>query len=290
MAGKVTKKRKQQKKANIPMTTMSLPRFRVLEGEAGKKPKKRKREKGSFPVWGIILLVVLVLLAGITAAAYWYITANYTVTNVYVEGNVHYSNEEIMDMVMSGRYGNNSLILSLKYRDKSIEGIPFVEKMDVSVLDPHTVKIEVYEKALAGYVEYLDRYLYFDKDGIVVESSPEKTKGIPMVTGLTFDHVVLYQALPVENPEIFSEILSITQLVNKYNLIVHRIFFGSDNSLTLYFENVKAAFGNSGNLEEKVMELQYILPELTGKSGTLRMENYTEETKTITFEPDSQTE
>lgn len=51
------------------MTTMSLPRFRVLEGEAGKKPKKRKREKGSFPVWGIILLVVLVLLAGITAAA-----------------------------------------------------------------------------------------------------------------------------------------------------------------------------------------------------------------------------
>ena len=91
------------------MTTMSLPRFRVLEGEAGKKPKKRKREKGSFPVLGIILLVVLVLLAGITAAAYWYITANYTVTNVYVEGNVHYSNEEIMDMVMSGRYGNNSL-------------------------------------------------------------------------------------------------------------------------------------------------------------------------------------
>ena len=230
--------------------------------------------------------MVLVLLAGITAAAYWYITANYTVTNVYVEGNVHYSNEEIMDMVMSGRYGNNSLILSLKYRDKSIEGIPFVEKMDVSVLDPHTVKIEVYEKALAGYVEYLDRYLYFDKDGIVVESSPEKTKGIPMVTGLTFDHVVLYQALPVENPEI----LSITQLVNKYNLIVDRIFFGSDNSLTLYFENVKAAFGNSGNLEEKVMELQYILPELTGKSGTLRMENYTEETKTITFEPDSKTE
>lgn len=288
MAGKGTKKRKTQKKVNIQTTTAPLPGFRVLEGEAGKKPKKQKREKGSFPAGGIILIAVLVLLAGIAAAAYWYITANYTVTNVYVEGNVHYSNEEIMDMVMSGRYGNNSLILSWKYRDKSIEGIPFIEKMDVSVLDPHTVKIEVYEKALAGYVEYLDRYLYFDKDGIVVESSTEKTKGIPMVTGLSFDHVVLYQVLPVEDPAVFSEILSITQLVNKYNLIVDRIFFGSDNSLTLYFENVKADFGNSGNLEEKVMELQYILPELTGKSGTLRMENYTEETKTITFEPDSQ--
>jgi cell division protein FtsQ len=174
----------------------------------------------------------------------------------------------------------------MKYRNKSMENIPFVEKMDISVLDPHTVKIEVYEKALAGYVEYLDRYMYFDKDGIVVESSSETTKGIPMVTGLSFDHVILYQALPVENPEIFNEILSITQLVNKYDLSVDRIYFGMDDTLTLYFDDVKAAFGAGENLEAKVMELQYILPELEGKSGTLRMENYTEETKTITFEPD----
>ena len=219
-------------------------------------------------------------------AGYYYITTNYTVTTVYVEGNVHYSNEEIMEMVMEGRYGHNSLFLSLKYKDKSIEDIPFIEKMDVSVLDPHTVKIEVYEKALAGYVEYLDRYLYFDKDGIVVESSTEKTKGIPMVTGLSFDHVVLHQPLPVEDDTVFGEILSITQLVNKYDLSVDRIFFGADKTLTLYFENVKAAFGTGENLEAKVMELQYMLPELKGKSGTLRMENYTEETKTITFEPD----
>ena len=34
------------------------------------------------------------------------------------------------------------------------------------------------------------------------------------------------------------------------------------------------------------MELQYMIPSLEGKSGTLRMESYTEETKTITFEPD----
>ena len=39
-------------------------------------------------------------------------------------------------------------------------------------------------------------------------------------------------------------------------------------------------------LEEKVMQLQYMLPTLTGKSGVLRMENYSEETKTFTFEPD----
>ena len=85
---------------------------------------------------------------------------------------------------------------------------------------------------------------------------------------------------------IFQDILNITQLVNKYKLSVNRIYFGSDDTLTLYFEEVKASLGRRENLEEKIMELQYMIPSLEGKSGTLRMENYTEETKTITFEPD----
>ncbi len=244
-----------------------------------------RNHKSLFIIGGMLFVLILAL-----AGAYSYIITNYTVTTVYVEGNVHYTNEEIIDMVMEGRYGNNSLLLSLKYKDKSIVGVPFVEKMDVSVENPHTIKIEVYEKALAGYVEYLERFMYFDKDGIVVESSFEKTEGIPMVTGLTFDHVILHEPLPVEDEGIFASILSITQLVNKYNLSVDRIYFGSDSSLTLYFDGVRVALGTGQNLDEKVMKLQYMLPELDGMTGTLRMENYTEETKNISFEPDQKSE
>ncbi len=237
--------------------------------------------KSLFIIGGMISFFIIVLLS-----AYFYVISNYTVTTVYVEGNIHYTNEEIMDMVMEGYYGDNSLLLSLKYKDKSIVGVPFIEKMDVSVEDPHTIKIEVYEKALAGYVEYLERYMYFDKDGVIVESSQEKTAGIPMVTGLSFDHIVLYEPLPVDDPAAFTSILNITQIVNKYSLSVDRIYFGSDGSLTLYFGNVRVALGSNSNLDEKLMKLQYMLPELEGRSGTLRMENYTEETKNTFFEPD----
>lgn len=272
MAKKKLKKKKQIKKVN---TRPVKKKEKVSAGEYV------SGHKSLFIIGGMLFALAAALIG-----AYAYIIANYTVTTVYVEGNVHYTDEEIIAMVMEGRYGNNSLLLSLKYKDKSIVGVPFVEKMDVSVENPHTIKIEVYEKALAGYVEYLERYMYFDKDGIVVESSLEKTAGIPMVTGLKFDHVILYEPLPVEDSEIFKSILSITQLVNKYNLSVDRIYFGSDHSLTLYFDNVKAALGTGDNLDEKIMRLQYMLPELTGKSGTLKMENYTEETKNISFEPD----
>jgi len=233
----------------------------------------------------IIGVMAAVLVAGLIGA-YSYVVTNYTVTTIYVEGNVHYTNEEVIGMVMEGHYGNNSLLLSLKYKDRSVEGIPFVEKMDVSVVDPHTIKIEVYEKTLAGCVEYLEKYMYFDKDGIVVESSDEKTAGVPMVTGFGFDHVILHEPLPVEDESIFRSVLNITQLVNKYNLTVDRIYFGSDDTLTLYFGEVRAALGEASNLDEKIMRLQDMLPSLTDKKGTLHMENYTEETKNISFEPD----
>lgn len=272
MAKKKAKKKKQVKKVN------TLPAKTKEEVSLGEYVRNHK----SLLIIGGMLTALFVILA----AGFYYIMTNYTVTTVYVEGNVHYTNEEIIGMVMEGRYRNNSLLLSLMYKDKGIEDVPFIEKMDVSVMDPHTIKIEVYEKALAGYVEYLERFMYFDKDGIVVESSLQKTEGVPMVTGLKFDHVIVHEPLPVEDPAIFASILNITQLVNKYNLSVDRIYFGSDGTLTLYFEEVRAALGAGDNLDEKIMKLQYMLPSLSGKKGTLHMENYTEETKKTSFEPD----
>ncbi len=266
-------------------------RLRVVPKTKAKKQQKKEvsfdgdsffmRHRSLFIIGGTLLLLAAALIF-----AFSYISENYTVTTVYVEGNIYYSEEEIIGMVTKGHYGNNSLFLSLKYKDKSVEGVPFVEKMDVSVLDPHTIKIEVYEKALAGYVEYLEKCMYFDKDGIVTEISEERTEGVPQVTGLSFDHVLLHEPLPVEDAGIFRSILNITQLVNKYNLSVDRIYFGKEGNLVLYFDNVKAALGTGDNLDEKIMRLQYMLPNLEGKSGTLRMENYTEETKNTSFEPD----
>ena len=269
-------KKQRKKKANKKINTKV-----VKKKEKSSILEYMRGHKSLFIIGAMAVALFLGLIC-----AYRYVIANYTVTTVYVEGNVHYTNEEIIEMVMEGYYGNNSLLLSMKYKDKSIVGVPFVEKMDVSVLDPHTIKIEVYEKAIAGYVEYLERYMYFDKDGIVVESSLEKTEGVPLVTGLNFDHVVLYEPLPVEDESIFRSILSITQLVNKYNLSTDRIYFGNDGTLTLYFGDVRAALGTDVNLDEKIMKLQYMLPELQGKKGTLRMENYSEDTKNISFELD----
>jgi cell division protein FtsQ len=269
------------------------PNLKLVKNEKQKpvrnrKKREEKQEKIRFDRTKrlLIMTIVSVCLLAALIGGYSYIIRNYTVTTVHVEGNVHYTNEEIMDMVMGGRYGNNSLYLALKYRDKGIDDIPFIQTMDVSIESKDTIRITVYEKALAGYVSYLGRYVYFDKDGIVVETSEEKTEGVPLVTGLQFDHVILHEPLPVEQPEVFDEILNITQQLAKYDLSADKIYFDSDYEVTLIFGEARISLGTNDDLDEKIMKLQYILPDLQGKSGVLDMREYSEDTKTYTFEQD----
>ena len=232
-----------------------------------------------------IILLVLLIAGGI---AYKYINDNYTVTNIYVTGNTHYTNDEIIDMVLDDKPSHNSLFLSLKYRDKSIENIPFIEKVDVDIVSKDTIRINVYEKAIAGYFAHLGRYMYFDRDGIVVESSYETSDEVPQVMGLKFDYIIMYEKLPTPNEEIFEEILDITQLLSKYNLKADRIFFDSEYNVYLYFDNVEVSLGTRDFIDEKIIQLQYILPELEGKNGILEMKDFDDGTKNITFEEKSQ--
>lgn len=243
--------------------------------------KKRDSVKKHHIIIGIIFFSLMLILV-----IYVYVINHYKITNVTVEGNVHYTSDEISQIVMTGQFGDNSLYLSMKYRNKSVDTIPFVETMDVTIVDSHSIKIRVYEKSLAGYIEYLGNYLYFDKDGIVVESSDIKTSSIPQVTGLTFDHVVLYDVLPVENEAVFNQILDITQLLEKYGIYADKIYFDSNYEMTLFFGSIKAAIGTNEYIDEKIMELKEILPNLEGKSGTIELENYTEDKENTTFKSD----
>jgi len=238
--------------------------------------KTRKRVK----------LLILLSMVAIMLGAFYYFLTTYTVKTVYVEGNVHYTKEEIEDMVMEGPLATNSVYLSLKYKNKTITDIPFIASMNVEVVSPDTIRIKVYEKALAGYVENLERYMYFDKDGTVVEISSVKTAGIPQITGLTFDYIVLNEKLPVDDEAIFYKILSVTKTLTKYKLSADRIHFDSKKNMTLFFEDVKVAFGSDELLDEKIMLLQTLLPELVGQSGTLNLQNYDENTASIPFTPD----
>lgn len=232
-------------------------------------------------VWMSVAAFMLICIAALA-----FLLLYFRVTKVEVIGNSHYTAEEIQDMVLTGGVKDNSILLSAKYRNKSIGDIPFIESMDVEVLGHNSIRIMVYEKSLAGCVTYLGNYMYFDREGIVVESASIATEGVPEITGLHFDYVQLYETLPVENEEVFKEILTLTQLLEKYEICADKIYFDPDMNVTLYFGQAKVRLGDDSHIDEKIMQLSVMVSAIEGKSGVLDMSDFSENTKTLTFEPD----
>ena len=230
-----------------------------------------------------IIRTAILAAAGILAAVFLFIYEFFQVKYVTVTGAAHYSDQEIADVVMDGFMGRNSFVLSLKYRHRKTPQIPFVETMDVDIIDHETIRITVYERAVAGYVKYLGKNMYFSRDGTIVESSDEVMRGVPEVLGLKFDSIMLYEKLPVEDEEVFGRVLNIVQTMEKYSLEADRIFFDEQSNMTIYFGNVKAELGQDEYTDEKISNISRILPVLNGREGTLVMENYTPENHYIAF-------
>lgn len=228
----------------------------------------------------LLILAVLALLAVLLLS----VAGSFRITEVTVTGNEYYTKEEIVDFVIEDGYKRNTLYLYLQYKYREHPVIPFIDTIEVSIDSPHSVTIRVYEKGIVGYVKYLGKNLYFDKEGIVVESSDEVMEGVPMIRGLSFDQLTMYQPLNVRDSGIFDTILDITKLLSKYELNPDEIRFGSADELFLQMGDVRVALGAGEHLDEKIARLKQLEPDLADKSGTLHMENYTDESTHISLE------
>lgn len=242
------------------------------------KRRKKKRRKIRFAVFLVFLLT-----AGLSALVIWQV---YRVGEVKVEGNEHYSKEQIEKFVLDDKYSWNSLYVYLKYRFMEMEQIPFVDTMEISLENPKTLKIFVYEKEIIGYlyIASIDQNVFFDKDGFVVETSKEMIEGIPRVDGLNCDQVVLYEKLPIEDKDILRSLLAASQSLKKNGIVPDEIQFGENGDLSLTYGDIKVLLGGGDKLTNKILRLSYILPQIEGKKGVLHVENWTENTTDIIFD------
>lgn len=247
------------------------------------KEERRRRKRRKLQLY--IFLTVTLLIA---LAAYIVIEV-FTVENVEVEGNEWYSSKQIEEMVLNDEYSWNSLYVTLKYRLVDIGEVPFVDAMEVSLDNPHTVRIKVYEKGILGYLylPLLGQNVYFDKDGFVVETSTNIIPDVPKVTGINCSEVVLYEKLPLEDESVLRLLLNLTQTLKKYDLEPDEIAFDAEEGAIVYYDNVRVIIGEEDNLSQKIINLAAVLQKMEGMgldSGTLHLENWSEESKDIVFD------
>ncbi len=239
--------------------------------------RRRHTKKKTNWKWIVVGILALgLLLFAVLAAAF------FRVEKVEVTGNSYYTESEIAELVMEE--SKNSLYLAFQYGYLGGKEIPFIDSVEISFVSPSHIQIRVYEKTMIGYVEYMGSNLYFDKDGTVVESSSEVLPGIPCIKGLKFDTLTLYQPLNVANENVFDILLSMTQMMKKYELEPDAITLKNESTeIVLTFQKVRIHLGTGENMDEKAARIKSLLPDLADKSGILHMEEYTNESTNISF-------
>ena len=223
----------------------------------------RRRKRKDIPIFGFLLFFLLILLLISTR-----------VNKITFLGNRQYSNKELEKLIFSEDLDYNSAYAFVKDKWKPHKTLPFVDRYELHWKNPFSLDIIVYEKNIVGYVEYMSGNLYFDGDGIVVESTKKKLPGIPKITGLKFSKVSLYKTLPVEDKAVFRDILNLSASLKAENLECDHIDYDAMSNATLYMGDIKVLLGNNEDMEQKLSSLKDILPALSGRKGTLDLTKY----------------
>ncbi|WP_461883019.1 cell division protein FtsQ/DivIB [Fusicatenibacter sp.] len=319
-----------------------------------RQKKNRKKQKNK----KIRILAGAVLGVGLAGALFFNV---FRIRNIQVAGNTRYTKDEIREMVADDKWMFNTVLLTTFHSKVDMSDIPFMNSVEFAFVNYDTIRIQVNEKKVVGYVEYEGQKVYFDKNGIVLEcvdeeqgtpsedtasdgvaldsSASDGTGGggsltseplvsesvssdrtasessasdgtlaadpiksarvttaefqptlsdVPLVNGLTFDHVTVNEQLPVEKPAVFRTMLALTRMTEKYSITPDSVEFTEEGSIILhYYGTVRILLGTDTALEEKMTRAAAILPSLSGLSGELHMEDYKDGDGSFVFSKDA---
>ena len=243
---------------------------------------RRKRRKKKILCIILTALLVVAFVAALGAVLIWKV---FVVKDVSVKGNEIYTDKQIEDWVLDEKYSWNSLYVYFENKLNKTEEIPFVDSLQIRLKSPQKLEITVVEKGILGYVYIpsLGKNAYFDKDGFVVELSSQVLDGVTKISGLSVESAELYKKLSIgDNSKLLRTLLNVTQLLKKYDRVPEMIYI-KDGNVWLIYGQIQVNLGGGTDLNEKILRMDQILPQLDGMSGTLHVETWSENNTDIYF-------
>ena len=243
--------------------------------------EQRKKKKKRFRIL-LTILVLLLLLAGLGAGIYFFAklkVVRFTGTKLYTE-------QELKPCIINDSYCWNTAYVFLKYQFKSADELPFIESMVVHLRGLEAIEVEVIEKEIVGYVyiPQTGQNAYFNKDGIVVEISSRILDKPAKVEGFELKLVEKDKKLPVEDTTVFKHLLSLGNILKKYDMVPKGIQIKESGDFMLQYDTASVLFGDTKQLNEKIVTLKQIMPHIKDQKGLLHMEDWKNKDSNITFE------
>ncbi len=242
------------------------------------KKKKEHKKNVAMVVTEIVLgVLILVVLLGIVTFGVC------TVENVEVEGSSIYSEEELQDKVLTGKYSNNVIFGTISSWFTPNNEIPFINSYKIKMAGLNTIKIVVDERTPFGYCVGEDsKYYYFDEDGNVSDIFDSSINNVTLWKDQKVSATDVGQKI-TDDEVALSNYLEVAKALKAKDIKAEYISVDKYGKITMGFDKMVVNFGLKKDLDKKIDRLSKLISEkkLDGHSGTLHLENYSSENTDI---------
>lgn len=200
----------------------------------------------------------------------------FRVKQVTIEGNTYYSQEEMAAMFQENIWEKNILSFWFLDRCSLTPELAFVREYEVTYPSVNEVHIKLYEKSIVAGIAYSNQYIYFDKDGMVLQSADRPVEGIPLFETKNLTTFTLYAKVQMEDEELLTQILNLANLFQHYHVSWDKVQFDSKNEAYLYIGEIKVSLGKKSNYDEEIAALSSVLEKMIKNKqvGEIDMRNY----------------
>jgi len=234
------------------------------------KNKKNKRKTKIIKWTSIIILLIIAILILLFSDLF-------NTKDIKVINNQKISSQEILHLSTLKIEENMFKMNKGKVID-NIKTNPYIENVKISRKLDGTVIIDVTERVATYMIELDNGYAYMNNQGYILEISAIKLE-VPIIKGISTlaENIIPGNRLNIDDLKKLDIVIQIVKTAGDRNIanLITNIDV-SDNSnyiLTLESEKKTIYFGDSSNINDKVMWIEYEITNNKGVEGTLFVKN-----------------
>ena len=224
----------------------------------------RKRHKKLWVITGVLLVLLFCIFF-------------FRVKRVTIEGNTYYSQTDMAERFQSNILQRNVLSFWLLDKCSLTPNLPFVREYEVSYPNMNEIHIKLYEKTIVAGIAYSNQYIYFDKDGMVLQSTKRPAAGIPLFETKNLTTFTLYEKVQMEDEELLTQIMNLANLFQHYKIQWDKVQFDENDNAILTIGKIRVLLGKKDNYDEEISALSSVLENNSKKEnqeGTFDSRNH----------------
>lgn len=233
------------------------------------KPKKRMWLK--FVKW---LLVILILL---TAIVIFMLSSIFNIKEIKVVNNNKISTEEIINL-STLKIDNNMFKTTNKTIRDNIKTNAYIENVKIKRSINGIVTLDIIERKPTYMLKFANAYVYINNQGYMLEMS-ETPLELPTITGFKTPSEQIKEGNRLE----IEDLKKLEDVIKIMNSVSGKTFSGTitnidiedstNYKLTLTSENKIVNFGDTTNINVKLLKIEEIIEKEKGKEGEIYFQN-----------------